>query len=161
MYRDFYAPPRSRFKSPKSTRGGGYNFERKQEPPLTGEVQDQRAAQGEERFARTLEKARSKGLIQGYLFRYSPAIPKGLPGWLEVDFVILRAQGSKAVSVKGVDFVHKGESARQEDKKKELLLLTRLRSIGLDIPRIDSIAADSLSTQEQADQTGRAIGVYR
>lgn len=54
------------------------------EEMLTGTVQGVKASAPEERMAKALDKAK----IQ-YEFRYTVGAPRGLPGWKELDFLIL------------------------------------------------------------------------
>lgn len=53
---------------------------------LSGSVQGMPASAGEERMAKALSK---KGIQ--YRFRYSVGAPRGLPGWKELDFLIVKA----------------------------------------------------------------------
>lgn len=55
-----------------------------EEELLTGEVQGVKASAPEERMAKALDKAK----IQ-YIFRYTVGAPRGLPGWKELDFLVL------------------------------------------------------------------------
>ena len=51
---------------------------------LMGQVQGMKASAPEERLARALDKANLQ-----YIFRYTVGAPRGLPGWKELDFVIM------------------------------------------------------------------------
>ena len=160
--RDFYKRPSRGFTPPRQTRGGSKTFiDRPKEVPLTGLVQGLKAAQGEERFSRTLNKGVNKGLVRGYYFRSSPGLPKGIQGWKELDFLVFGTHDIKAISVKGEDFVHKGEVARQQDRLNELIILSRLAAEGIKLDKIISIPADKLVDQEQSDRVGRDLGVWR
>lgn len=152
--------PKSKFIPPAPNRGGGWNPEKKEEKPLTGMVQDQKAAQGEERLARTIEKGLRKGIVRKHYFRWT-TLKRGTVGYKELDELVFTLSGVVAISVKGTDFVHKGESARQKDKMNELIILAQLRKLGIDVSEIKSVPADRLKTQEMADKEGRRLGVYR
>ena len=154
-------PKPKRFTPPKATRGGYVGFfQTKPETPLTGEVQGQKAAKGEERFARTIEKGISKGLVQKHYFRWT-TLKRGTPGYKELDELIYTPHEILAVSIKGEEFVHRSEADKNQDKINELIILAQLKRYGIDVPRITSIAAESLATQEQADKAGKDLGIWR
>jgi len=135
-------------------------FEKKQERPLTGQVQGQIAAQGEERLARTIEKAIKKGIVLYHRFRWT-TLKRGLPGYKELDELVVMPGRAVAISVKGVDFVHKSASDVEQDKLNELIILNQLKSYGFDIRKIETVRADQLTTQEDADKVGKDLGIYR
>lgn len=60
-------------------------FAREAEEVLSGQVQGMKASMIEERFARALD-----GKGASYQFRYTLGAPRGLPGWFEVDFLVLQ-----------------------------------------------------------------------
>ena len=152
---------RSRFSPQKSTRGGGFNPEKKIEPPLSGQVQGMKAAKGEERFARTLEKGIRKGLVRSHIFRWT-TLKRGVVGYKELDHLVIKSNGDVlAVSVKGTDFVHRNAGEKEQDKINEIIILAKLREYGYNVMGITSIPADKLKTQEDADKVGRSLGVYR
>jgi hypothetical protein len=153
--------PRRAFRPPAPTRGGGYSFERKEEEPLTGLVQDKKAAQGEERLARTLEKGIRKGVVREHRFRWT-TLKRGTPGYKELDELVFLTNGRvMAISVKGEDFVHRGATAKAQDKINEIIILAKLRELGYNVPEITTVAANALKTQDDADKIGRKLGVYR
>lgn len=159
--RRFGTLPRSRFTPPKSTRGGGFNPDKPKEAPLSGKVQGLKAAQGEERFARTLEKGMRKGLVRKHYFRWT-TLRRGVVGYKELDELVFKSNGDiLAVSVKGTDFVHRNARDKEQDKINEVIILSKLRELGLNVMQITSIPADKLKTQEDADKVGRSLGVYR
>jgi hypothetical protein len=160
--RDFYKRTAKGFTPPAQTRGGNKTFiDKPQETPLTGEVQGLKAAQGEERFSRTLNKGMAKRLVRGYYFRTSPGLPKGVQGWKELDYLVFGSHDIKAISIKGTGFVHHGESAKAQDRLNELIILARLAAQGIKLDKIISVPAESLVDQEQSDKIGRSLGVYR
>lgn len=71
---------------------------------LTGVVQGVKASAPEERMAKALDKAQ----IQ-YQFRYTVGAPRGLPGWKELDFLILTKGVMYAVEV-DTAFTHRFKS---------------------------------------------------
>lgn len=148
-----------RFTPPTPTRGGGFNPERKQEKPLTGKVKELKASQGEERIARVLYRKMQKGNVRDFMFRTSPGIKKGLPGWRELDYEVNTIFGYKAISVVGVDFVHRGEVKKNQDKLIEVMLLQRLREEGKNVMRIDVIKDSELKTEEDAEKALQRIGI--
>lgn len=152
--------PRSKFTPPKQTRGGNTSFiNREKERPLTGEINGLKAAQGEERLARVLNKKIGAGSLRGFYFRSSPGLPKGLPGWKELDFEIFTLSGTVAVSVEGASFVHHGEAKRNQDMINELLLMERLRMLGRPVPRIERIFDYQLKTEADAEKALKKIGI--
>jgi hypothetical protein len=143
------------------TRGGNTSLiQKKQERPLTGRVQNQRAAKGEERFSRTLEKSVSKKAIRGYYFRWT-TLRRGTIGYRELDFLVFGLNGVTAISVKGTDYVHKNGAEKARDRLSELTILQKLNSMGINVREIKSLPAEKLETQEMADKAARELGVYR
>lgn len=143
------------------TRGGNTTFvNREKERPLSGKVQNQKAAKGEERLARTLEKSISKGLVRQYLFRWT-TLKRNVVGYKELDFLVMANNGPVAISVKGEAFVHRSSSSKEQDKINEILIISRLRDFGINVDRVHSIPAESLNTQQDADKVARKLGVYR
>lgn len=153
--------PKRSFTPPSPTRGGGYNFEKKQEAPLTGQVQNQRAAQGEERLARTIDRGIGKGLVRYHKFRWT-TLKRGTPGYKELDELIVLTNGRViAVSVKGEDFVHRNAAEKEQDRLNEIIILSQLRNLGFNVSEITTVAASALKTQDEADKVGRKLGIYR
>lgn len=134
-------------------------FETPEEAPLSGQVHGLKAAKGEERFARALEKRIKKGIVLSYYFRESPGIAKGAPGWNELDFEIFTIFGTIAVSIKGAGFVHKGESSRNKDKLNELLLMDRLSKIGRPVSEIKSVWDYELNSMDEVERIMRRFGL--
>lgn len=145
----------------KITRGGNTSFvNRDQERPLTGKVQNQKAAQGEERLARTIEKGISKGIVLYHYFRWT-TLKRGTVGYKELDEFVMTTFGPIAISVKGEGIIHQTEAQKNQDKLNELKILTRLRELGYPVREIKSVPAAQLKTQADADRIGRKLGVYR
>lgn len=157
----FGSLPRSRFAIPKLTRGGAFNPAKDPEPPLSGTVQNEKAAQGEERLARTLDKSIRKGLVRGYQFRWT-TMRRGVVGYKELDFLIQKTSGEYVpVSVKGKAFVHRNVGDKEQDRINELIIITKLRDYGINASKVTTIFDTDLETQEQADNTARKNGLYR
>lgn len=160
MRKKFGQLSKSKFSTPSQTRGGNTSFiNREKEAPLTGKINNLKAAQGEERMARVLNKKMNTGNVRGYYFRSSPGLPKGLPGWKELDFEIFTLSGTVAVSVEGASFVHHGESKRNQDLINELLLMERLKKLGRPVPRIERIFDYQLKTEADAEKALKKIGI--
>lgn len=152
--------PRSRFSLPV-TRGGGFNPNKDPEPPLTGKVQNLKAAQGEERLSRTIQKGINKGIVAKHIFRWTTA-PRATQTYKELDsLVILANKRVLAISVKGTDFVHKTSADKEQDKINELIILKKLKEDGYNVNEITSVPADKLKTQEGADKVGKDLGIYK
>lgn len=153
--------PRNKFTPPKANRGGGYNFAKKLDAPLTGSVQGRKAAKGEERLARTLDKGVRKGIVRNHIFRWT-TLARGVVGWKELDFLIFKANGAAVpVSVKGRAFVHRNAGDVEQDRINEIIIIAKLREYGVNAERVITVYDTELETQEMADKTGRRLGVYR
>ncbi len=153
-------PRKKSFSPPKATRGGFKGaINKEQEMPLTGMVQNLKAAKGEERLSRTVYKAMNKGLVTDFKFRYSPGMKKGVPGWKELDLLVVTPSRPIAISVKGASFVHLDTGA--QDAWNELLLAVRLRKEGYPVFRIESVYDYELNTQEDADKVAKRLGFWR
>lgn len=162
MPKKFGQLPRSHFTPPKQNRGGGWNPDKKQERPLTGKVQDQKAAQGEERLARTIEKGIAKGLARQHFFRWTTLKRSMANVHKELDELIQLSNGQwLAVSVKGGGIIHGSASQKEKDKLSEIIIIAKLRELGVFVSGIQSVTADSLKTQELADREGKKLGIYR
>lgn len=148
------------FSPPKATRGGyGRAFDKKIDPPLTGTVQGMKAAKGEERLARSLNKAMKQGLVLQYFFRWT-TLRRGTVGYKEADFVIITASEVIVISVKG-GFVHQSSASKEQDRLNELIILSALRQQGLAAQRVITVEAEDLYNQDEADKIARKLGVYR
>jgi hypothetical protein len=157
----FGKPPKMRRFTPrKATRGGYSGFLNKEpEAPLTGEINGLKAAKGEERLARALNKKIGKGTVQSFFFRSSPGLPKGVAGWRELDFEVATTHGTIAISVEGASFVHLGETSRNKDKISEMLIMERLAKIGRPVPRIERVFDYELKTQADAEKILKRLGI--
>ncbi len=143
------------------TRGGYTSFiNREPERPLTGQVQGQKAAEGEERLARSIEKGVSKGLVLFHYFRWT-TLKRGTVGYKELDEFVMTMFGPVAISVKGTGIIHQTDAQKNQDKLNEIIILNKLRSLGYNVPEIKSIPAKKLSTQKEADKVARDLGLYR
>lgn len=153
-------PRKHSFSPPKATRGGFKGaINKEQEIPLTGMVQNLKAAKGEERLSRTVYKAMNKGLVTDFKFRYSPGLKKGMPGWKEIDLFLVTPSRPIAISVKGASFVHLDTGA--QDSWNELLIAVRLRKEGYPVFKVESVYDYELNTQEDADKVAKRLGFWR
>lgn len=157
----FGAFPKShKFSIPNPSRGGKPGaFETKKENPLTGLVKERRAAQGEERFARMLYKALGRGRILDFYFRWTMGRIPGLFRSRELDFFIFGYGREIAIAIDGMGFVHRGAEAEHKDAETDMLFLVRIRELGYDVREIIHVAAEDLTTQEDADRVGRKLGI--
>jgi hypothetical protein len=153
--------PRNKNFSPPTATRGGFNqaFAKKLDDPLTGLVQGQKAAKGEERLARSLNKSVKQGLVLQYFFRWT-TLRRGTVNYKELDFLILTPSGVIAISVKG-GFVHQSAASKEQDRLNELIILAQLHQQGLAADRVISINAEDLYNQAEADKIARRLGVYR
>lgn len=154
--------PRTKFTPKRPTRGGNMGFFQKpKEAPLTGQVQGMKAAKGEERLARTLDKGIRQRLVREHRFRWT-TLKRGTVGYKELDELVFLANGRiLAISVKGKAFVHASGSAKEQDRFNEALILARLKELGYDVREVTTVYDTDLETQELADKVGRKLGVYR
>lgn len=148
-----------RFKLP--TRGGNTSFlNREKEKPLTGQVQGIKATEGEERFANVLNKSITKGLIRNYTFRFT-TLSRRTTHYKELDFLVITNNQPVAISVQGTSFVHRSSSSKNQDLINDLIILSKLRELGFNIPKITNVSADDLETPQKAEKIGRQLGLYR
>ena len=152
---------RRKFIPKKQTRGGGFNPNKEPEPPLTGMVQGLKAAQGEERLSRTIDKGIAKGIVREHKFRWT-TLRRGIVGYKELDSLVIKSNGEVvAISVKGQGFTHRGSSAKEQDKLNEVTIMAQLRKLGYKVSEIVTVADTDLKTQELADKVGKKLGIYR
>ena len=152
--------PRTAFTPPKHERRA-FIPEKPKERPLTGQVQGMKAAMGEERLARTLDKAIAKGIVREHRFRWT-TLKRSTMNYKELDELVIKSNGEVvAISVKGQGFVHRGTAAIEQDKLNELIIMVQLRKYGYNVNKIETIADTELETQEAADKVARKLGLYR
>lgn len=154
--------PRRKFSTPaRLSRGGGFNPAKEPESPLTGVVQNIKAAQGEERLWRTHLKGMNKGIVRSTKFRWT-TLRRGMIGYKELDFLTEKSNGEVlAISVKGKAFTHFGSLNKEKDKVNEIIILSKLQELGYNVRGITTVFDTDLLTQEQADKKGRELGIYR
>lgn len=161
LMKKFGVLPKTKFAIPPISRGGGFNPNKEKEQPLTGMVQGQRSAKGEERFARTLEKGIRKGIVREHVFRWT-TMRRGVVGYKELDELVFKSNGEVlAISVKGKNFVHRNAGDKEQDRINELIIVAKLREYGLNVATVTTLYDTELETQELADKAGRRLGVYR
>lgn len=113
---------------------------------LAGEVQGFAASAPEERMARALDKAQ----IQ-YIFRYTVGAPRGLPGWKELDFVVLTKGVVYALEV-DTAFTHRAKA--QADILHDAIIQNdpELQSTGMLWPTVIHVDGDSdLASKSNAE----------
>lgn len=154
-------PKQRTFNPPTATRGGNTSaFERKVEEPLSGKINGLKAAKGEERLARALNKRMKSGTVRTFYFRSSPGMQKNPANqWKELDFEIFTLSGTIAVSVEGASFVHMGESKREQDKLNEIMLMSRLAKLGRPVAKIHRVFDYELKDQDGAEKVLKRLGV--
>jgi hypothetical protein len=113
---------------------------------LTGVVQGLQASAPEERFAKALDR---HGV--NYKFRTVVGAPKGMPGWKELDFLILSG-GLLYASEVDTAFTHRKK--QYADVLHDAIILNdkEIQSYGQLYPQVRHVDGDSdLSSQELAD----------
>ena len=118
---------------------------------LEGQVQGRKASAGEERFAKALAKISA---VDGFQFRYTIGAPRGLPGWKELDFVVMKANMLYAFEV-DTAFTHREKSS--SDTLHDAIALIELKKLGMELyPVIIHLDGESdLADQSKADQTAK------
>lgn len=114
---------------------------------LIGTVNGFSASAPEERLARAFDKAK----IQ-YEFRLTVGAPRGLPGWKELDFVVMSKGLMYAVEV-DTAFTHRQKE--QQDVLHDAIIMNdpELRKMGEFWPHVIHVDGDSdLSEQKLAEQ---------
>lgn len=120
---------------------------------LTGQVNGMKASAGEERFARALSKITA---IDGFQFRYTIGAPRGLPGWKELDFVVVKGGILYGIEV-DTAFTHRDKKA--SDALHDAIALKELAKLGYQLhPVIIHLDGESdLADQNKADQTAKRM----
>jgi hypothetical protein len=154
-------PKQRTFSPPKATRGGNTSFFKKEkEENLSGKINGLKAAQGEERLARALDRRIKAGTVRTFYFRSSPGMQKSNATlWRELDFEIFTLSGTMAVSVEGSAYVHRGESKRNQDKLNEVLLMSRLAKVGRPVAKIERVFDYELKDQAGAETVLKRLGI--
>jgi hypothetical protein len=114
---------------------------------LSGQVQGMDASAPEERMAKALTKAGMQ-----YKFRLVVGAPKGMPGWKELDFLIIESGLLYAMEM-DTAFTHRSKA--QKDKLHDALLLNdkELQSYGQMWPEVLHVDGD---TEAGSDDNARA-----
>lgn len=133
---------------PKSAGIGRHLFDMDTEV-LAGSVQGKKASAGEERFARALQSMS----VDGYYFRMAVGAERNLPGWKELDFLVIKGGMYYAFEV-DTAFTHRNK--QNADVLHDAIILNALQSLNL-YPQVFHIDGEAdLGTQELADQTARS-----
>lgn len=111
---------------------------------LSGQVQGMKASMIEERFAKALDEKRAS-----YQFRYTLGAPRGLPGWFEVDFLVLQNGMIYPVEI-DTHFTHRDKG--RKDVLHDSRVLQELEKEGLSFfPKVTHIDGEiSLADQKSA-----------
>lgn len=117
---------------------------------LTGQVQGRSAKAGEERFYRSLLRSE---VVIGLVFRKVLGAPVGLPGQLELDFLVLTYFGPRAFEIDDMTFIHRGAGEKAEAAVKDDRRVQILRSQGYNVEKIEHVDAAQLDTDEHARAT--------
>ena len=114
---------------------------------LSGEVQGMEASAPEERMAKALTKAN-----MNFKFRLVIGAPKGMPGWKELDFLVMESGLLYAMEM-DTAFTHR--SKEQKDKLHDALILNdkELQSYGQIWPEVFHVDGDS---EAGSDDNARA-----
>jgi hypothetical protein len=122
---------------------------------LSGQVRGIDAAMGEERFAKALNKHKS---VREYYFRVNPSgVPRGMPGWLELDFLVQATAGWRAFEIDNMEFVHRGQRKGAEMVLKDNLRKKGLANMGIIVREIEHIDEADLQTVEDAQRVAREL----
>lgn len=122
------------------------------EETLTGMVGDKTASAPEERMARALQKNNKQ-----FMFRYVVGAPRGLPGWKEVDFIVLTGGVVYALEV-DTAFTHRNKE--HKDRLHDAIILNdpEVKSLGVLWPTVLHADGDSeLADDRNADAYVRRI----
>jgi hypothetical protein len=122
---------------------------------LSGNIAGVKAAKGEERFYRAMMKDPQ---VKQVWFRLPLGAPKGMPGWKELDFLVLKTSGMySAFSVKDVTFVHAGTAKTATDLMNDMVMVQALKSQGINVNDIITIDARDLDDEELAARTEKEL----
>lgn len=127
--------------------------DREEPEVLGGSVQNMKASQPEERFAKALDKV---GTIEGYEFRRTIGAPRGLPGWKELDFLVAARGQYYAIEVDSA-FSHRDKG--RADVLHDAIVLRDLEKDGLQVyPSVIHLHMESeLIDQRWADTTAKRL----
>lgn len=120
---------------------------------LEGQVNGMKASAGEERFAKALRKITA---VDGFEFRYTIGAPRGLPGWKELDFVVVKGGTLYAIEI-DTAFTHRDKGA--SDTLHDAIVLKELKKLGMNLhPVVIHLDGESdLTDQKGADTTAKRL----
>jgi hypothetical protein len=118
---------------------------------LTGFIGSQKASDIEERFYRSLV---SDGHVTGISFRLPVIAARGVPGQLEIDFVVTARGFIFPFQVDG-EYAHKNTSKALDDAKKDVLVNNYMKQYGA-LP-VKRIPGDLLQKQSDSDHVVREL----
>lgn len=124
------------------------------ETPLTGTVQGKQARKDEERFYNALMKEKQ---VTGAKFRMILGAPTGLPGQLELDFLVSTFSGFRAFELDDMTFVHRGAAKDAEMRIKDARRVDLLTAKGYAVRQVEHVDAALLDTQAHAEATVKRL----
>jgi hypothetical protein len=112
--------------------------------PLTGMVNGMTASANEEYMAMALKSAK-----MNFMFRYVVGAPKGLPGWKELDFLIL---DNGVVYLMEMDTAFTHRTKEQKDILHDALLVNdpNLKTLGTIWPTVTHVDGDTDSSSKES-----------
>jgi len=116
---------------------------------LTGMIRGMKASDLEERFGYALDKAMQRGSVDDYRFRFAIGA-RGLPGWKELDYLVISRGGYYPVQIDDTTFIHRGTSGH--DILTEQVILDGLRKMGIHPFPIERVTDRVLGNQKDADR---------
>lgn len=122
---------------------------------LTGYIKGIPAdSMAEERLSKELDKSPR---VAGYEYNYIVG-QEGMPGWKKLDFIVAMTDGRVlALSIKDMEFVHKGEEAKGEDLWEEQYIVEKLRQQQIYVDKITTIDAKDLDNEEITAKTAKEL----
>ena len=117
---------------------------------LSGTIDGMKASAGEERFANALRKIPA---VEGFEFRYT-TMPRGLPGYKELDFLI-QAHGMMYAVEVDTAFTHRDKG--RADVLHDAIIMSHLEQKGYQVfaSVIHLDGESDLITQKDADRTAK------
>jgi hypothetical protein len=117
---------------------------------LSGNINGMKASAGEERFAKALRKIAA---VDGFEFRYT-TMPRGLPGYKELDFLVQARNMVYAIEV-DTAFTHRDKG--RADVLHDAIILAHLEQKGYQVfaTVIHLDGESDLVNQQNADRTAK------
>jgi len=94
----------------------------------------------------------------GFSFEINPTgVPRGMPGWLTLDFLVKARFGFRAFELDDLEFIHHGQRAKAEAADKDRRRLEGLNEKGYNVLEIEHVDSGRLKTQEETEKVGREL----